>query len=1095
MIRLCLLVLISGSWLTGFSQQVSIAAHNTDYNTNFNGWNNTLPNGFTRNATNMYNGTTVSTTGGVFAIPNAGFGYRGSSNSTATTTYLQANYVNNTGSAITQLTISYQAFTIASDARVPTWSVTSSLGNVIPLNWQYNPAETVSSPATRTLTLTGLNVAPGATFFFKFSADRGTGTGASPLIGLNNIKVRSTATVCDVPTNLAENNVVYNGSDFDWDADGSNNFQYVLDQSSSNPTGAGTAINGTTYSTTSLSPSTTYYFHLRQDCGSGSFSNWVMVNFTTPPAPCAAPTGLASANVTHQSADLTWNAQTGVTGYEYVVNTTSADPSAAGTATTSTTYAATGLSELTTYYLHVRTDCGSGNFSPWTTVSFTTPVTPCAAPTGLASANVTHESADLTWNAQTGVTGYEHVVNTTSADPSAAGTATASTSYGATGLSELTTYYLHVRTDCGSGNLSPWTTFSFTTPVTPCDAPTGLASADVTHESADLSWNAQTGVTGYEYVVNTTMADPSAAGTATTSTSYGATGLSELTTYYLHVRTDCGNGNLSPWTTLSFATPVTPCDTASGLAAANVTHESADLSWDAQTGAAGYEYVVNTTMADPSAAGMATTSTTYGATGLSELTTYYLHVRTNCGNGNLSPWATISFTTPVTPCDAPTNLMSDDLTHESATLSWDVQSGVTGYQYVLNELMADPAASGMFTTDTFFMANGLSELTTYYMHVRTDCGNGNLSPWVTLTFATPVTPCDAPAGLASANVTHESADLSWNEQTGVAGYEYVVNTSSADPAAAGTQTADTSYDASGLSELTTYYLHVRTDCGNGNLSPWVTYSFTTPVTPCDAPTGLSAANITFSSADLSWTAQTGVAGYEYVVNQVSADPTVAGTSTTSVTYAATGLNEQATYYLHVRTDCGNGNFSPWVTIPFTTVAEPCDAPTGLSAANISYTGADLSWTSQSGISGYEYLVNNTSADPAGSGVSNNTNAVAAGGLTSGTVYYLHVRTQCANGEYSPWTTISFTTLVNNLGIEEAKEALVQVYPNPVSGMLTIETVNGDGYAHLVNAEGKELSAFVVDGSAQFDMSAFPAGAYFVRFIQNGSATTIKVMKL
>lgn len=92
---------------------------------------------------------------------------------------------------------------------------------------------------------------------------------------------------------------------------------------------------------------------------------------------CGAPTGLAvtAASVTTSGADITWTAIPGVTGFEYVLNTTSTDPVGAGTATTATSYSATGLPSSTVHYFHLRTICTAGN-SAWRTVSFTTRALP-----------------------------------------------------------------------------------------------------------------------------------------------------------------------------------------------------------------------------------------------------------------------------------------------------------------------------------------------------------------------------------------------------------------------------------------------------------------------------------------------------------------------------------------------------------------------------------------------------------------------------------------------------------------------------------------------------------------------------------------------
>ncbi|WP_430404091.1 fibronectin type III domain-containing protein [Fluviicola sp.] len=1130
MIQICLLFLTLGVWQTGLAQ-VSITAHNTDFNTNLNGWNGTLPSGFTRTGAN-YVGTSASTSGGVYAISGAGFGYQPSGTSPATSCSITGTFQNTTGTTITSLQISYDAFQIVNRvSRTPNWTVTSSLGAVSGLTWTFNSGTSQSSPDQLTITLTGLNLTNNATFTLTFASDRGAGSGSSPLIGLNNIKVRSvvavcnaptgllasnltassadlswnavsgssgyqyvvdqvstnpagagTATtgttfnpttlnpsttyylhvrnncggsnfsswatisfttpaapVCSVPTNLAENNVTATSADFNWDAAGSNDFEYVLDQVATDPASAGTAINGVSTSSSTLSPSTTYYFHLRQNCGGGLFSNWVLVNFTTPIAPCLAPTGLTASNTTHNSSDLSWTAQ-GSSTYEYVVDQLAADPATAGTSTSGTTFNATALNPLTTYYLHVRTNCVQGNTSAWTTISFTTLIEPCIAPTGLTASNTTHNSSDLSWTAQ-GSSTYEYVVDQTATDPATAGTSTNGTTFNATTLMPLTTYYLHVRTNCVQGNTSAWTTISFTTLIEPCLAPTGLTASNTTHNSSDLSWTAQ-GSSTYEYVVDQTATDPATSGTPTTGTTYNATALNPLTTYYLHVRTNCVQGNTSAWTTISFMTLVTPCAAPTGLTASNTTHNSSNLSWDVQ-GSNTFEYIVDQIAADPIINGTPTTLTTYNATSLSPLTTYYLHVRTDCSGTNFSPWVTIPFTTLVTPCAAPTGLTAANTTENSSDLSWDAQGGNT-FEYVVDQTATAPATAGTVTTGTTFNATSLMPLTTYYLHVRTNCVQGNTSAWTTISFTTLIEPCIAPTGLTASNTTHNSSDLSWTAQ-GSSTYEYVVDQTATDPATAGTSTNGTTFNATTLMPLTTYYLHVRTNCVQGNTSAWTTISFTTLVTPCAAPTGLTASNTTHNSSDLSWDVQ-GSNTFEYIVDQVAADPIINGTPTTLTTYNATSLSPLTTYYLHVRTDCSGTNFSPWVTISFTTLVTLCAAPTGLTAANTTENSSDLSWNAQGGNT-FEYVVDQTATAPATAGTVTTGTTFNATTLNPLTTYYLHVRTDCGSGNLSPWTTISFTTLATPCA---APTGLTAANTTDNSSDLSWNIQGGNSFEYLVD---------------------------------------------
>ncbi|RYZ56349.1 MAG: hypothetical protein EOP49_00585, partial [Sphingobacteriales bacterium] len=96
-------------------------------------------------------------------------------------------------------------------------------------------------------------------------------------------------------------------------------------------------------------------------------------------------------------------------------------------------------------------------------------------------------------------------------------------------------------------------------------------------------------------------------------------------------------------------------------------------------------------------------------------------------------------------------------------------------------------------------------------------------------------------------------------------------------------------------------------------------------------------------------------------------------------------------------------------------ANSCQAPLALTATNISYNSADLSWATVSGSTGYEWAVDNNSGNAPGSAstISTASNGSAtATGLAASTEYFLHVRTVCSNST-SGWAVIAFTTVPEN----------------------------------------------------------------------------------
>ena len=97
------------------------------------------------------------------------------------------------------------------------------------------------------------------------------------------------------------------------------------------------------------------------------------LTFTWTPPNCAAPTSLNASPLTPTSGTINWTASASATsGYEYVVSTTNTTPTAAGTVVTGTSVAIGPLTANTTYYFFIRSNCGSGNFSGWTSFSFFT---------------------------------------------------------------------------------------------------------------------------------------------------------------------------------------------------------------------------------------------------------------------------------------------------------------------------------------------------------------------------------------------------------------------------------------------------------------------------------------------------------------------------------------------------------------------------------------------------------------------------------------------------------------------------------------------------------------------------------------------------
>lgn len=193
----------------------------------------------------------------------------------------------------------------------------------------------------------------------------------------------------------------------------------------------------------------------------------------------------------------------------------------------------------------------------------------CDTLDGVAVSDITQTGATINWTAAGGSSGYDLIIDQSSADPTSVVTIVLAPPYIATGLLSGTTYYAHVRDSCGPGNVSAWITVPFTT-LTPCDSVVGITASAISSGSANISWTTIAGTTGYEVVVSTSSTNPPT-GTVTGvgTNSYHATGLTDTTIYYVFVRDSCGPNNFSDWDTLSFTTL--------SLGVANVSNNQFDM--------------------------------------------------------------------------------------------------------------------------------------------------------------------------------------------------------------------------------------------------------------------------------------------------------------------------------------------------------------------------------------------------------------------------------------------------------------------------------------------------------------------------------------
>ena len=468
-----------------------------------------------------------------------------------------------------------------------------------------------------------------------------------------------------------------------------------------------------------------------------------------------------------------------------------------------------------------------------------------------------------------------------------------------------------------------------------CSDPTGLTASNIMTSSVDVSWvlggtetvwNVEYGLTGFTLGSGTL--------TSTTTPSYSMSGLSDNTSYDVYVQADCGSGNVSQWLgPLSVTTSLAPGSC--GI----FTLELYDSYGDGWNGGSldvvlnGVSYYSGLTILSgfgPETYQIAVdigdvVDFNYMSGAYAGENSYKVYDQNNAllfeeGSGSAIP-GSVSGVSACPSCPDPTGLTASNVTSTSADLAWtaggtetawNVEYGLTGFTLGSGTLTS--------TTTPSYSMSGLSDNTSYDVYVQADCGSGNVSQWLgPLSITTSIAP--GSCGI----FTLELYD-SWGDGWNGGSLDVVLNgsvfiTGATIVTGAGPEVyqipvnigdvVDFNYTSGAYAGENSYKVYDQNGVeiiheGAGSSTP-NSVSGVNACPSCSDPAGLTASNVTSTSADLAWIST----GTETVWNiEYGATGFAAGSGTiVSVTanpYVLTGLTPQTVYDFYVQADCGSG---------------------------------------------------------------------------------------------------------------------------------------------------------------------------------------------
>jgi len=810
----------------------------------------------------------------------------------------------------------------------------------------------------------------------------------------------------------------------------------------------------------------------------GTFEDYTL-NVTTPPS-CFTPLNPTGVNVAAGVANLSWTAPTlGNTpaGYEYAVTTT-ATPPASGTAVTTASATGVTVTANTLNYIHVRTNCGSGDFSNWITGT-------------LYNGYCTPEPGYVDGD---GITNFTlGTINNTSP-------------------SESMVYYENYTdqvAEIGQG-VSKQFSISFHT----------YSNAYATKIWVDWNNDLDFDDAGEEVYSGTSAGSERAILNGYITVPLTATlGNHRLRIGALPANRQgpvpCSNnyyGVFEDYTINVIAPP--SCYAPANFTASSQGSGFATVSWSAPvlgTAPAGYEYALTATGEAP-AAGTATTATTLNNFAITPNATNYLHVRTNCGGGDFSEWLTVSLyngyciPAPQTvDINGITNVnigsinnttddqeVYSDFSEQVANIGQGVTQQFsitlnTGNQYNIKmwvdfndnlifeegELLYDgvsPAGTISVIRSTFTIP-ATAPLGNHRLRIAGSTDGNEVTPCdiqyfgayedYTINVTVPPT-CFTPLSPTAVVTASNTANLSWTAPTlgdAPAGYEYVVDAFPTIPQVAGTMVTTTSVTGyTGFEDDTYYYLHVRTSCGDGDFSEWVVSEAfrylqgDTCVTAVDLITLTSPYSFSTAGAANNYTPNCGTSfapdiyysivvpngetlnigltesGYDAITslfygNCTTATPIncVQGSGETSAWENTTGAAQTVYWVMD-----GNSESAGTFTFEWSLSPPPaCNIPRALNVSLTSLTSGNATWTvpNTGTPAGYEYAVSTSEDAPETGTYTTATSATVT--VTPNVVSYLHVRTICSETDgASEWVTYTFFSGYCVPGITTSEEYFI-----------------------------------------------------------------------
>ena len=524
-----------------------------------------------------------------------------------------------------------------------------------------------------------------------------------------------------------------------------------------------------------------------------------------------------------------------------------------------------------------------------------------------------------------------------------------------------------------------------------CLPPTDLLADGVSDISASIYWTSDAPSFEFQHVVSGEA--PAETGTVTENSATTLAGvLTANTSYDFYIRSLCADGSISEWVSLTFTTQM-------GLVASFPYCSSFDADLEGWS----------TEVAQGTSDWSSSASTGNGIAAYSVAGAFYSASNYNGDNSTL-----VSPAMDITSMTDPTltfQLVNPDWAGDQDTLAVWFKAAAGDAWSVLATYSAVTTA---FEEVSLSLPNASSD---YYVafNATSGYGYGIMIDDVCIDEA-PACPSPEITEVVSSDI---SASIYWTSVADNYEFQYVLSGEA--PAETGTVTENSATTLTNLTPAASYDFYVRSLCADGSISEWTSVTFTmdpacgSTVTYTQVSSGNYTAGVTSSVAsylasvtingDLEQSSFSGTC-YDNLYVTDGAGNALNPDQTCGIFTDVTFTSSDNTINVQIVNDGSVENGD--ITLLFTCSPPPdCPAPeiTEVVSSDMS---ASIYWTSVADNYEFQYVLSGEAPAETGT-VTANSATTLAGVLTANTSYDFYVRSLCADGSISTWTSATFTT--------------------------------------------------------------------------------------